>query len=196
VPPDWVGWALIGFVAGILILPKLLIAALQVRSGKTRSLAEAALLFVSVFAELVVSTLTAPIVLMFQVRAVLRVLFGFDGGWPASNRTDSVLGLGQAWASAWWITCCGACGLAVVIAASPALLVWSLPVALPMIFAPLLVTLTSLPLKPLDALWRVPSEQAPSAVQREWQIIHARWTGATGDLEQQFTQPETVNVLS
>jgi len=195
VPPDWVGWALIGFVAGILILPKLLIAALQVRAGKTRGVGGAALLLLSVFAELVVSTLTAPIVLMFQVRAVLRVLFGFDGGWPASNRTDSVLGIGQAWASAWWITCCGACGLAVVIAASPALLVWSLPVALPMILAPLLIALTSLPLRPLDALWRVPSEQAPSAVQREWEIIHARWTGSAGDLDQQFPQPETVNVL-
>jgi len=64
-----------------------------------------------------------------------------------------------------------------------------------MILAPLLIALTSLPLRPLDALWRVPSEQAPSAVQREWEIIHARWTGAAGDLEQQFPQPETVNVL-
>ena len=79
-----------------------------------------------------------------------------------------------------------------VLAASPALLVWSLPVALPMILAPLLIALTSLPLRPLDALWRVPSEHAPSAVQREWEIINARWAG---DLEQQFTQAETVNVL-
>lgn len=195
VPPGWVGWALIVFVAGILVLPKLLIAALQIRAGKTRGVAEAAMLFVSVLAELIVSTLTAPIVLMFQVRAVLRVLSGFDGGWPASNRTDTVLTLGRAWASAWWITCCGALGLAVVIAASPALLIWSLPVALPMIFAPLLITFTSLPPGRLDALWRVPSERMPGPVLTEWQSIHTRWTGAAAEIEQQLPQPETVNVL-
>jgi membrane glycosyltransferase len=195
VPPDWAGWGLISFVAGILVVPKLLIAALQVRAGKTRTIADAALLVVSVFAELIVSTLTAPIVLMFQVRAVLRVLSGFDGGWPASNRTDSVLSLGQAWASSWWITCCGALGLAVVIAASPGLLIWSLPVALPMILAPVFITLSSLPPGGLEALWRVPNERTPSPVQREWQAIHDRWTGPAGELEQQFTQPETANVL-
>jgi membrane glycosyltransferase len=195
VPPDWAGWGLISFVAGILVLPKLLIAALQVRAGKTRTIAGAALLFVSVFAELIVSTLTAPIVLMFQVRAVLRVLSGFDGGWPASNRTDSVLSLGQAWASSWWITCCGALGLAVVIAASPALLIWSLPVALPMILAPVFIALSSLPPRGLEALWRVPNERTPSLVQREWQTIHDRWTGPAGELGQQFTQSETADVL-
>ena len=194
VPPDWAGWGLICFVAGILVLPKLLIAALQVRAGKTQTAGQAALLFVSVFAELIVSTLTAPIVLMFQVRAVLRVLFGFDGGWPPSNRTDSVVTLKQAWASAWRITCCGGLGFAAVMAASPALVGWSLPVAQPMILAPVLISLTSLPPRRVEALWRVPSENATSPVQREWETIHARWTSTPGVVGQQFT-PETVNVL-
>ena len=164
------------------------------RAGKTRTVGQAALLRVSVCAELIVSTLTAPIVLMFQVRAVLRVLSGFDGGWPASNRTDSVVTLKQAWASAWWITCCGLLGLAVVMAASPVLVIWSLPVALPMILAPLLISLTSMPPRRLGALWRVPSERTVSPVQREWEMIHARWMSAPGSVDQPFT-PETVNVL-
>ena len=46
----------------------------------------------------------------------------------------------------------------------------------------------------LDALWRVPSENATSPVQREWETIHARWTSTPGPVDQQFT-PETVNVL-
>src|SRR3569623_2210802 len=176
VPPDWAGWGLICFVVGFLFLPKLLIAALKVRAGKTQTIGDAALLFVSVFAELIVSTLTAPIVLMFQVRAVMCVLSGCDGGGPASNRSDSVVTLKQAWASAWWITCCGGLGFAAVMAASPALVIWSLPVALPMILAPVLISLTSLPSQRLGALWRVPSEHAASPVQREWELIHARWT--------------------
>jgi membrane glycosyltransferase len=132
---------------------------------------------------------------MFQVRAVLRVLSGFDGGWPASNRTGSVLTLRQAWASAWWISCCGGVALAVVLWASPALVIWSLPVALPMILAPLLISVTSLPLSPLAALWRVPHEIAPAPVLREWQAIHARWTGTGDRMGPHLPDEEAANVL-
>jgi len=175
--PDWAGWALIAIVAGILILPKLLVAFHAIATDRRRNLESGLLILVSVFAEIVVSTLVAPIILMFQVRAVFRVLSGFDGGWPASNRADSKLGLAQAWASSWWICCCGGAGLAMVMTIAPSLAIWSVPVALPMILAPLLIGLTSQHVRVLDWLWRVAEETAPSPVILEWQAIHARWTG-------------------
>jgi len=193
--PDWAGWALIGFVAGILILPKLLIATLYILAGKAKGFGNGVLILVSVLAEILLSTITAPIVLMFQVRAVLRVVFGFDGGWPPSNRNDGTLTLGQAMSGSWWITCCGAAGLAVVMTLAPSLAIWSLPVALPMILAPFVIATTSRPLPAFDALWRVPSESEPSPVLREWETIHQGWTGSMGRLGEEFGDPETANVL-
>jgi len=193
--PDWAGWALIGFVAGILILPKLLIATLYILSGRAKGFGSRLLVLVSVMAEIALSTITAPIVLMFQVRAVLRVVSGFDGGWPPSNRKDGTLTLGQAMSGSWWITCCGAAGLAVVMSLAPALVVWSLPVALPMILAPFVIAATSRPLSALAALWQVPSETTPSPVLLEWERIHAGWTGAAAALGDEFGDPETANVL-
>ena len=194
--PGWAGWVLIGFVAAILVLPKLLIALGHVLSGAAGSPKRGALLLLSVLAEIVLSTLTAPIVLMFQVRAVGRVLFGFDGGWPPSNRADGVLSLGQAWASSWWIACCGGAGLAAVILAGPGLAVWSLPVALPMIAAPLVIAATSLPVRLLGSLWQVGPERPVSPVLAEWQEIHDRWAGQRPELEPDFARrEEAANVL-
>jgi membrane glycosyltransferase len=193
VVPDWAGWLLIGFVAGILMLPKLLIAVFEIARGRVQGFAGAGMLLLSGLAELVLSTLTAPVVLMFQVRAVLRVLSGFDGGWPPSNRTDGRLSLGQAWNSSWWITCFGAAGLAGVLLAGPGLAAWSLPVALPMILAPLLVWVTSLPPPEAVALWSLPSISSP--VLDEWRTIHARWAGEHADIDADFATPETANVL-
>jgi len=184
--PDWAGWTLICFVAGLLILPKLLIACLHMLGGQPGSPLRGALVLGSVIAEIALSTVVAPVVLMFQVRAVLRVLLGFDGGWPPSNRTDGVLNIGQAWAGSWWIACFGAGGLAMVMAAAPALTIWSLPVALPMIFAPLVIAASSRPVAALRGLWRVPSEAAPSPVLQEWRAIHDGWTGPAHQLEQDF----------
>jgi membrane glycosyltransferase len=192
VAPDWAGWVLIGFVAGILILPKLLIALYCILTDRAGGLRGSLLLLLSVVGELVLSTVTAPIVLMFQVRAVLRVLLGFDGGWPASNRSDGVLSLAQAWASSWWIACCGAAALAAVLSAGPGLAVWSLPVALPMILSPAIIAVTSLPL--LSGLWRVPTEMAPTPVMAEWQTIHDEWLGQHTDVPA-FSDEGAANVL-
>jgi membrane glycosyltransferase len=195
--PGWAGWVLIGFVAAILILPKLLIGLGHMLSGAAGGLKGSALLLLSVVAEIALSTLTAPIVLMFQVRAVLRVLFGFDGGWPPSNRADGVLSLSQAWTSSWWIACCGGAGLAAVTLAGPALAVWSLPVALPMIVSPLIIAITSLPSRTLDILWQVGPETTASPVLAEWQEIHDRWAnGPHLELESELARSEeAVNVL-
>lgn len=193
--PDWASWVLIGFIVGLLILPKLLIAGLHVLARGAGGLGERAMVLISALAEIVLSTVTAPIVLMFQVRAVLRILSGFDGGWPASNRADSVLTLGRATQSSWWITCSGAAALALVIGTAPALTIWSLPVTLPMVLAPVIISVTSRPMQGFERLWRVPSEAAPSPVLQEWQTIHHAWTGAMAGTAADFGEAEAANVL-
>ena len=121
------------------------------------------------------------------------VLGGFDGGWPPSNRADGRLSLSQAWVSSWWITCFGAAGLACVLLAGPELAAWSLPVALPMILAPLLIWLTSLPLPHGFVLWSAPAVASP--VLEEWQTIYTRWAGEDHPIDAEFAPPETSNVL-
>ncbi len=186
--PAWTNWAMIAIVMAVLLVPKFVITARAILLGGEKGLV------LSVLAEIALSTFIAPIILMFQIRAVGRVLFGIDGGWPASNRTDSELNLGQAWAASWWITCCGCAGFALVLAVAPHLAVWSVPVVLPMILAPVIISHTS---RPMTALWlfRVPEETTPSPVLREWQTIHAGWTGSQRPVEQDFTAGGAANVL-
>jgi len=184
---EWAGWLLVGIVVSVLVVPKFIIAFDAIAGGRVGGAAASLRLLAGVLAEIVLSTLVAPLILMFQVRAVSRVVFGIDGGWPASNRTSSEVSLAEAWAGSWWITCAGASGLAVVIAFASSLATWTLPVALPMIFAPVLIALTSQQSPALSRLWRVPEETAPSPVLLEWQKVHDGWTGPAAVTVENFS---------
>jgi membrane glycosyltransferase len=174
---EWAGWLLVGIVVAVLVVPKFIIAFNAIAGGRVGGVLPSARLLAGVLAEIVLSTLVAPLILMFQVRAVSRVVFGIDGGWPASNRASSEVTFGEASAGSWWITCVGVTGLAVVMTVAAPLVAWTLPVALPMIFAPLLISLTSRTMPAASWLWRVPEETAPSPVLLEWQKVHEGWTG-------------------
>jgi len=175
--PDWSNWALLALVLALLILPKLMIAIMNIASGKVVATGGAGLALLSVFAEIVLSTVLAPIVLMFQIRALFRIILGFDGGWPPSNRNDGVLTVREAWAESWWVTCCGLGALAVVTNFATPLDIWAMPVCVPLILAPLVIAATSRPVPTLSMLWRVPSEAQPAPVMREWSAIYTGWTG-------------------
>ena len=116
-PPDATSKA-VGLAVGIfglLLLPKLLIvldAASAKRVGGFGGTLRAAS---STFAELLLSSITAPIFLMFQTRSVSQVLMRRDGGWPANNRGDGSLTIADAWAASWWITATGSTGLGLAI---------------------------------------------------------------------------------
>ena len=173
---DGSNWALLALVLGLLVLPKLMIAALNILSGNAAATGGLTLALASVIAEIALSTLLAPIVLLFQIRALIRIIFGFDGGWPPSNRRDGLLTVRQAWAESWWITCCGLGALAVVADFVAPLDIWAMPVCVPLILAPLVIAATSRPIACLSALWRVPSETQPAPVMREWSAIYTGWT--------------------
>ena len=62
-----------------------------------------------------VRILLAPVMLMYQTRAVVQVLSGQDGGWPANQRGEGRLSLLDACRASGWIALCG---LAALLAAA------------------------------------------------------------------------------
>ncbi len=149
-------------IFGLLLLPKLLIAVDAAASGRARSFGGPVLTVMSTLTELLLSSVVAPILLMYQTRSVFQVLTGRDGGWPTNNRGDGSLNLTEAWAASGWITMTGALGLAVIYALAPGLVLWLLPVALPMILAPFVISWFSQDSR--SGLMVVPSELNPAPI--------------------------------
>ncbi|PRD36312.1 UNVERIFIED_CONTAM: opgH [Trichonephila clavipes] len=162
-------------VFGLLILPKFAIALHASMSGRARSFGGAARVFASVFAELLFSSLTAPVLLAWQTRSVFQVFLGRDGGWPTNNRGDATLSLGDAWAASHWIVMTGAVALAGTWVMAPGLVVWMLPVILPMLVAPLLLSWSSRPSR--SGLFVTPTDLAEPPVMRRQREILAIWEG-------------------
>ncbi len=163
-------------VLGLLILPKLLIAIQAIRSGRATGFGGAWRLMVSTLAEIAMSSVTAPIFLMFQTRSVLQVMSGRDGGWPASARGEGRLSLFESWQASRWISLIGLGGLIASWRLSPELVSWLLPVAGPMIAAPLVIWATSLPCR---ALFSVPSETCPDPILARQDEALDRWAPLT-----------------
>jgi membrane glycosyltransferase len=161
-------------IFGLLFVPKILIALRAGVLGVARGFGGAALALASTIAELAFSSLTAPILLLFATRSVFQVLAGRDGGWPTNNRGDGRLSLSEGFAAAHWITSAGLIVLFTSYFLAPNLFFWLLPVGLPMVFAPFVLSWSSQPAR--SALMRVPSErQTPPVVARHDEIL-ARWS--------------------
>ncbi|MFD1913191.1 glucans biosynthesis glucosyltransferase MdoH [Halodurantibacterium flavum] len=175
-------------VLGLLVLPKLLIALHAALSGRSRWFGGSARVFLTTIWELAASSVMAPIMLMFQTRSVFQVLMGIDGGWPANRRGDGRLSFAEAWAASRWIVVFGIAGLFAAQRLAPELVIWLLPVSIPMILSPLVIALSS----HTGGNWSregfiVRSEVAPSPVILDQMAIFEHWTGAgqaapSGDL--------------
>ncbi|ARO13607.1 glycosyl transferase family 2 [Ketogulonicigenium robustum] len=163
-------------VIGLLIMPKFLILVKAALSGRTRGFGGAGRAALSVLVELITSSIMAPVFLMYQTRSVMQVLLGRDGGWPPNNRGDGQLGLREAWAASNWISLTGLFGLVAAIFLTPELVLWLLPVGLPMIAAPLIISWTSRPSR--TWLYRVPQETEVPAIVTRHQAICADWQQA------------------
>ncbi|MEZ5884421.1 MAG: glucans biosynthesis glucosyltransferase MdoH [Paracoccaceae bacterium] len=161
-------------IFGLLFLPKILIAARASLSGQTRGFGGPFIAFASTLAELVFSSLTAPILLLFATRSVIQVLLGRDGGWPTNNRGDGRLTLAESFAASHWIVTIGLLGLAATWAFAPGLLLWLLPVGVPMILAPLILGWSSHDSNSM--LMAVPTEYAPAPVMLAQERIFERWS--------------------
>jgi membrane glycosyltransferase len=161
-------------VVAVLIAPKIAILLTALCVGAAPAFGGRLRLAVSTLAELALSTLLAPILLMLQTRAVLQVLVGTDGGWPATPRGARGVGVLAAARATWWIVIAGAAGLAVPAVVAPELVPWALPVALPMIAAPLVVSWTSQPSRRL--LFHIREEIAPSPVIAQARAVERAWS--------------------
>jgi membrane glycosyltransferase len=164
IPDDETALA-IGLVIGIfglLILPKLLIGADAVLRGRARHFGGWWAATWSTMTELLVSAITAPILMMYQTRSVFQVMLGRDGGWPAHDRGDGRLSVSDAFAASWWIMVLGFAGLALAYRMSAGLIPWLLPVTLPMVLSPFIISYLSKPGQP--QLFTVPEDIAPSPV--------------------------------
>jgi membrane glycosyltransferase len=166
------GPLLASLVLALLFGPKLLVA-LATRDRADR-FGGTVLLLASVGAEIVQSSLVAPVLLMFQARSVMQVLLGRDGGWPAQARGDGALGWADGWRAAWWIPLWGLGLLLGAAWQSPDLLPWLLPLAIPMLLGPALITWTSRPSR--SWLFATPEELALPPVARRTGAIEARWS--------------------
>lgn len=160
-------------IIGLLVLPKLLIWAQAAFDRRAEGFGGARQALRSFAVELLFSALTAPLMLMYQSRAVLQVISGRDGGWPANQRGEGRLSWNEAWAAGGWIAGTGAAALLALVVFLPGMVVWLVPVFLPMVLAMPIITLSSRPLAP--PLFSVPNEAAPTEVIGISDAIRTSW---------------------
>jgi membrane glycosyltransferase len=116
------------FTMLVLLLPKLIgLARAMAIPSLRRGCGGALRLVGSFFAEIAISALFAPIMMVIHSRQIYEILVGRDAGWSAQRRDDG----GTRWTEAWqrhrWHM---GCGLLMAIAAwsiSPAILAWLSP---------------------------------------------------------------------
>jgi membrane glycosyltransferase len=177
-------WVLGLAVAAILVVPKVMILARGMVDGQNRHFGGTPLALLSVLGEIVLSTLLAPTMLLLQSRAVAQVLLRLDGGWPATQRGQTLVPLVDAMRASWWMVALAALALGSTLLAAPGSAIWLAPAALPAIASPLLIWATSHPKRrQLPLLFRTGMEAAPSPVIIEQREIMASWTIAQTSTE-------------
>ncbi|MDJ0932223.1 glucans biosynthesis glucosyltransferase MdoH [Breoghania sp.] len=139
------GLALLFGVVALLILPKALLLIRSVATGEAGVYGGSMRASLSALLELLLASLLAPIHMMFQSRSVYQVLSGADFGWPSSDREDGSLGFLTAWQASWWMVAFGVGTMGFAYEFAPSLLVWLWPVALPLVFAPVVIWWTASP---------------------------------------------------
>jgi membrane glycosyltransferase len=162
-------------VVALLLLPKLLILAKALVLGAGRQFGGGLRMAASVVCEVLMTTLIAPMMLMLQLRAVAQIVFGRDGGWPANPRGEGNVPIDFAFRATWWIVLTGVAGLALAAMLAPEVVFWMLPVTLPMIGAPALVSWTSR--RGSETLFHVPRDLSAGDVLARARRYRTRWEG-------------------
>ncbi|WP_119308729.1 glucans biosynthesis glucosyltransferase MdoH [Cohaesibacter haloalkalitolerans] len=161
-------------IFGLLLLPKLMIVVKATITDRARFYGGAGKALTSTLWELLISSLIAPIVMLYATRSVYQVVMGKDGGWPTNNRGDGRLSYAECFAAAWWVSLIGVVGLLLAIYLAPNIFYWLLPVALPILFAPWILHWSSQ--IGSDSVFTVPSEMlTPPVVSLHDELVE-RWT--------------------
>ena len=102
-------------IGGLLLLPKIAIYIEAVAVGRASGYGGALTALKSVGAEILLTAMIAPLMLMYQGRAVFEVFAGKDGGWPATARGEGRLSFGQSWRAGRWISLFGIGATALIL---------------------------------------------------------------------------------
>ena len=174
-------------VFGLLVLPKVLILIDAALRGRVRGFGGTILAARGLVRELFMSSVNAPILLMWQTRAVLQVFGGRDGGWPAQTRGDGRLNFSEAAAAGWWIQIWGAAMVGLTYTFAPELMLWVLPVGVPLLIAPFVIWATSHPSQ--ASVFLTPEEHSlPPIIARHRQVM-TRWGKAAEAVDRDETAP-------
>jgi len=164
-------------VIGLLVFPKVLILVDAAFRGRVSQFGGTVTALRGMLRELVMSSINAPIMLMWQTRAVLQVLTGHDGGWPAQTRGDGRLTLPEAFAAGWWIQLWGVAVIFFTYSFAANLMLWVLPIGVPLLLAPLVIWITSQPSKP--PVFLTPEEVSLPRVIADYRLITDQWAQST-----------------
>ncbi|NBB52525.1 glucans biosynthesis glucosyltransferase MdoH [Rhizobium sp. CRIBSB] len=142
--PQFTPFMLASFLAGVLLIGPKIMGGLLVlsRPEERRSFGGGRTLIKGMAMEILLSALMAPILMVANTRAVVKILSGHDAGWHAQQRDTDGLSWGDAFRAMRWQMITGvvfAAGLVV----RPDLATWFAPVVLPLLFAVPLCVVTS-----------------------------------------------------
>lgn len=129
----------------LLLLPKTLIAFRTAFSRRAPGFGGGLQVLAGATLELVLTSALAPIMMLFQSKAVAEILLQLDSGWPSTDRDDEGLPLGPAFQSSWWMVILGAALLFTTFFYAFELFFWVCPIAVPMLTAPLFISITASP---------------------------------------------------
>jgi membrane glycosyltransferase len=163
--PILAAWVFVGTM-GMLILPKLLAYIVMLSYGEERrKFGGGFRVLAGIFAETLLSGLTAPVMMIFQSSAVAGILLGRDAGWQAQRRGDGVVSREDTLRKYSVPTFFGIAMAISAYAVSLPLLLWMMPVILGLLLAiPLAVLSSSASASSTCSLFWTPEETSPPRV--------------------------------
>jgi membrane glycosyltransferase len=133
-----------GATMAVLLVPKLLAyAAMLTRPAERRGSGGGIRALLSLLLETVISGLAAPVMMVFQSRAMAQILAGHDAGWQVQRRDDGSVPFGELLRQYAPHTLMGVGLAAAAFAVSTSLFLWMTPVIVGLLFAIPTVAVTS-----------------------------------------------------
>ena len=148
--PQWPVWhphwalTLLGSTAVLLFLPKLFsMVLILVKDPQARAFGGRANLASGILLEVGLSTLLAPVRMIFHSLFVTATLLGKSVGWGTQSRDDRGTSWGEAVAAHWWGTLFGAAWGGLVYLANPSFFPWISPIVASLLLSAPLSVFTS-----------------------------------------------------
>jgi membrane glycosyltransferase len=150
--PEWprfdavrMRWLFAGSMV-LLLLPKLIGLAAALADRETRQrFGGAQRLIPGALAEIALSALYAPVMMLIQTRQLIEILAGTDSGWAAQSRSGSRLAWSAALHRHWRHMLVGLVVTAGLLYAAPQLVPWLVPVLAGLVLAPWLARISGDP---------------------------------------------------